>query len=157
MVMAQIAEAAAAGAAVDVGELLGSFMNDLACRAVMGKSSGRTTKQLRQLVADTSPLLGGFNVEEFFPFLARFGVLSKVVRAKSEMLRKKWDELLDGLIDGHESTYKPTTAAAAPASGLKDENEDEDFINILLSVRQEYGLTREAMKAILLVSSSHLT
>lgn len=152
MVMAQIAEAAAAGAAVDVGELLGSFMNDLACRAVMGKSSGRTTKQLRQLVADTSPLLGGFNVEEFFPFLARFGVLSKVVRAKSEMLRKKWDELLDGLIDGHESTYKPTTAAAAPASGLKDE--DDDFIHILLSVRQEYGLTREAMKAILLVSSS---
>lgn len=148
MVMAQIAEAAAAGAAVDVGELLGSFMNDLACRAVMGKSSGRTTKQLRQLVADTSPLLGGFNVEEFFPFLARFGVLSKVVRAKSEMLRKKWDELLDGLIDGHESTYKPTTAAAAPASGLKDE--DDDFIHILLSVRQEYGLTREAMKAILL-------
>ncbi|CAD6260385.1 unnamed protein product [Miscanthus lutarioriparius] len=147
-VMAQIAEAAAAGAAVDVGELLGSFMNDLACRAVMGKSSGRgRTKLLRELVADTSPLLGGFNVEEFFPLLARFGVLSKVVRAKSERLRKRWDELLDGLIDDHESMYEPM-AAASSASDLKDE--DEDFIHTLLSVRQEYGLTRESMKAILL-------
>jgi len=156
MVMTRIAEAAAAGAAVDVGELLGSFTNDLACRAVMGKSSGRIRSKLfRELIADTSPLLGGFNVEEFFPFLARFGVLSKVVRAKSERLRKRWDELLDGLIDDRESMYEMmAAAAAAPASELKDE--DEDFIHILLSVRQEYGLTRESMKAILLVSSSDL-
>jgi len=151
--MDQIAEAAAAGAAVDVGELLGSFTNDLACRAVMGKSSGRIrSKLLRELIADTSPLLGGFNVEEFFPFLARFGVLSKVVRAKSERLRKRWDELQDGLIDDRESMYEPM--AAASASDLKDE--DQDFIHILLSVRHEHGLTRESMKAILLVSSSDL-
>ncbi|RLM74669.1 indole-2-monooxygenase-like [Panicum miliaceum] len=147
-VMAQIGEAAAAGAAVDVGDLLGSFTNDLACRAVMGKSSSRNdgrSKLFRQLIVDTSPLLGGFNAEEFFPFLARFGVLSKVVRAKSERLRRRWDELLDGLIDDHESKHKPMAAA----SGQK-KDEDEDFINILLSVRQEYGLTREHIKAILL-------
>jgi len=159
-VMAEIAEAAAAaggGAAppvVDVGELLGSFTNDLACRAVMGKSSGRIrSKLLRQLIVDTSPLLGGFNVEEFFPFLARFGVLSKVVRAKSERLRKRWDELLDGLIDDRESMYEPM-AAAAPVSESELKDEDQDFIHILLSVRDEYGLSRESMKAILLVSSS---
>ena len=78
--MAKIGEAAAAGASVDVGGLLGSFMNSLACRAVMGKSSqneGRSMRKLFwQLVLDTSPLLGGFTAEEFFPLLARFGVLS---------------------------------------------------------------------------------
>ncbi|PAN38934.1 hypothetical protein GQ55_7G200000 [Panicum hallii var. hallii] len=150
MVMAKIGEAAGTGAAVDVGDLLGSFTNDLACRAVMGKSSSRNddrSKLFRQLVVDTSPLLGGFHVEEFFPFLARFGVLSRVVRAKSERLRRRWDELLDRLIDDHESKYKPTMAAAS-ASDQKDE--DDDFIHILLYVRQEYGLTREHMKAILL-------
>jgi len=153
MAMAKIGEAAAAGAAVDVSDLLGSFTNDLACRAVMGKSSSQNegrSKLFRQLVADTSPLLGGFNAEEFFPFLARFGVLSKVVRAKSERLRRRWDELLDRLIDDHESKNKPTVPAAAAASDPKDE--DDDFIHILLSVRHEYGLTREQMKAILLVS-----
>nr|CAB3487535.1 unnamed protein product [Digitaria exilis] len=147
-VMAKIGEAAAAGAAVDVGDLLISYTNDLACRAVMGKSSrddGRS-KLFRQLVVDTSPLLGGFNVEEFFPFLARFGMLSKVVRGKSERLRRRWDELLDRLIDDHESKRRPT--ATATAGGPKDE--DDDFIDVLLSVRHEYGLTREHMKAILL-------
>jgi hypothetical protein len=147
--MARIGEAAAAGAAVDVGDLLGSFTNDLACRAVMGKSSrneGRN-KLFRQLVVDTSPLLGGFNVEEFFPLLARFGVISKLVRAKSERLRRRWDELLDRLIDDHESKHEAMTAASDPG------DEDDDFIHVLLSVRHEYDLTRENMKAILLVSS----
>jgi len=145
-VMAKIGEAAGAGAAVDVGDLLGSFANDLACRAVMGKSSSRNEgrrKLFRQLVVDTSPLLGGFHVEEFFPFLARFGVLSRLVRAKSEILRRRWDELLDRLIDDHESKDESMAAASDP----KDE---DNFINVLLSVRQEYGLTRERIKAILL-------
>ncbi|OEL34238.1 indole-2-monooxygenase [Dichanthelium oligosanthes] len=145
-VMARISEAAAAGAAVDVGELLGSFANDLACRAVMGKSfrgEGRN-KLFRELVSDTSPLLAGFNVEEFFPFLSRFGVLSRMVRAKSERLRRRWDEQLDRLIEDHESSG----AAAAASTSSKDD--DDDFIDVLLSVRQEYGLTREHMKAMLL-------
>lgn len=146
--MARIGEAATAGAAVDVGELLGSFTNDLACRAVMGKSfrSEGRNKLLRELVRDTSPLLGGFNVEEFFPFLARFGVLSKVVRTKSERLRRRWDELLDGLIEDCESKYESAAAASDP------KDDDDDFMHVMLSVRQEYGLTREQMKGILLVS-----
>jgi len=146
-VMAKIGEAAGAGAAVDVGDLLGSFTNDLACRGVMGKTSSRNEglrKLFRQLVVDTSPLLGGFHVEEFFPFLARFGVLSRVVRAKSERLRRRWDELLDRLIDNHESKHEAMAAASDP------KEEDDDFIHVLLSIRQEYGLTREHTKAILL-------
>ncbi|KAL6653696.1 hypothetical protein ACP70R_008620 [Stipagrostis hirtigluma subsp. patula] len=136
MVMSQIGEAAAGGAAVDMSELLSCFTNDLACRAVMGKSfrSDGRNKLFRELVADTSPLIAGFNVEEFFPFLARFGVLSKVVRAKSERMKRRWDELLDSLISNHESKY--------------DTSED-DFIHILLSVREEYDLKKEQMKAIL--------
>ncbi|CAL5068708.1 unnamed protein product [Urochloa decumbens] len=145
MVMARIGEAAAAGAAVDMSDLLGSFINDLGCRAVMGKSfrSEGRNKLLRELIEDTSPLLAGFNVEEFFPFLARFGVLSKVVRTKSERLRRRWDELLDRLIEDHESKY----LAVALGDSSKD---DDDLIHVLLSVRQEYGLTRDQMKAILL-------
>jgi hypothetical protein len=92
---------------------------------VLGKSfrSEEGQNQLfRELVRDTTKLLGGFNVEDFFPFLARFGVLSKLVRDKSERLRRRWDELLDRLIEDHESKYE---APAVAASDLKD---DDDFI-----------------------------
>ncbi|CAL5068701.1 unnamed protein product [Urochloa decumbens] len=145
-VMGEIGEAAVAGVAVDVGDLLSAFTNDLACRAVMGESFRREgrNKQFRELVADTSPPLSGFNIEEFFPFLARFGVLSKVVRAKSERLRRRWDELLEPLIDDHERQYDAATATASDPKGFVD------FIHVLLSVREEYGLTREQMKALLL-------
>ncbi|GJN02439.1 hypothetical protein PR202_ga19789 [Eleusine coracana subsp. coracana] len=149
MVMSRIREAAAAGAAVDVGELLRSFTNDLACRAVMGKSfrTGGRNRLCRELVAETSPLLAGFNVEELFPFLARFGVLSKAVRAKSERVKRRWDELLDGLIQDHEHKYDDEQRDDTSASG---DTRDDDFVHVLLSVRDEYGLTRDQMKALLL-------
>jgi hypothetical protein len=74
-------------------------------------------------------------------------VLSKVVRVKSERLRRRWDELLDSLIEGHQRKYV--------AVGASDSSEDDDdLIHVVLSVRQEYGLTREQMKAILLVSTN---
>ncbi|KAL6650988.1 hypothetical protein ACP70R_009913 [Stipagrostis hirtigluma subsp. patula] len=145
--MARVGEAAAAGAAVDVGELLGSFTNDMACRAVMGRSfrSEGWNKQFRELVVDTSPLIAGFNVEEFFPFLARFGVVNRVIRTKSEKMRRRWDELLDRLIQDHESKYGEYNSSAS-----EPKDEEDDFIHVLLSVREEYGLTREQMKGILL-------
>jgi cytochrome P450 len=143
-VMGKIGGAAVAGAALNVAELLGSFTSDLACRAVMGesfRSEGRN-KLFRQLVVDTTPLLGGFNVEEFFPFLARFGVVSKAVRTKSERLRRRWDELLDRLIQDHENESHP-----------HPNKDGGDFIHVLLSFRHEYGLEKEHIKALLLVST----
>jgi cytochrome P450 len=144
-VMGQIGGAAVAGASLDVGELLASLTNDLACRAVMGESFRRDgrNKLLRQLVVDTSQLLGGFNIEEFFPFLARFGVVSKAVRAKSERLRRRWDELLDRLIQDHENESHP-----------HPNKDGGDFIHVLLSFRQEYGLEKEHLKGLLVVSTT---
>jgi cytochrome P450 len=143
-VMGKIGGAAVAGAALNVAELLRSFTSDLACRAVMGesfRSEGRN-KLFRQLVVDTTPLLGGFNVEEFFPFLARFGVVSKAVRTKSERLRRRWDELLDRLIQDHENDSHP-----------HPNKDGDDFIHVLISCRHEYGLEKEHIKALLLVST----
>ncbi|WVZ50339.1 hypothetical protein U9M48_001599 [Paspalum notatum var. saurae] len=120
-VVARIGEAAGAGVPVDVHELVGSFTNDLACRAVMGKSfrnQGRN-ELFREVAVGASALLGGFSIEEFFPFLARLGVLSNFVLAKSEGVRKRWDDLLDRLIDDIESKYKPMAAEAETASDVK--------------------------------------
>ena len=61
-----------------------------------------------------------------------------VVPAKAAKDRKRWDDLLDGLIDKH-------------ASKTVDGEHEEDFIDVLLSVQQEYSLTRDNIKAILMV------
>ncbi|WVZ49874.1 hypothetical protein U9M48_001197 [Paspalum notatum var. saurae] len=140
-VLTQIGKAAAMGEVVDMGELLSSFTNDMVCRAVAGRlfgSQGHNT-MFRKLTQDTSRLLGGFNVEEFFPVLARLGALSKAVRTKTERVKRRWDELLDKLIQDHESHNR--------SSG---NNDYDDFTYALLSAQHEYGLTRDHVKSILI-------
>uniref|UniRef100_A0A453DX59 Uncharacterized protein n=1 Tax=Aegilops tauschii subsp. strangulata TaxID=200361 RepID=A0A453DX59_AEGTS len=140
MAMAKINEAATASGTVDMSELLNSFSNDMACRIVSGKfflKDGRS-KLFRELINDTSRLLGGFNLEEYFPALGRVGVLKRAVCAKAERVRNRWADLLDKVIDDRVSKRKSAS-----------DHKDGDFVDILLSVQQEYDLTREHMKALL--------
>lgn len=53
-------------------------------------------------------------------------------------MRKRWDELLDRVIDDHE--------------GKLVEQQEPDFIEVLLSHQHEYGLTRDHLKAMLIVT-----
>ncbi|KAI4968821.1 hypothetical protein ZWY2020_046151 [Hordeum vulgare] len=140
MVMAKINEAATLGGVVDMSELLNSFTYDMACRIVLGESFLKEgpSKLFRDLTDDTSRLLGGFNMEDYFPALARVGVLKRVVCAKAETLRHRWAYLLDNVIDERVSKNKSAF-----------DHKGGDFIDILLSVQHEYGLTRDHMKALL--------
>ncbi|CAM0908634.1 unnamed protein product [Alopecurus aequalis] len=56
---------------------------------------------------------------------------------KAARHKKRWDDLLDDLIDKH--TSKPV-----------GEYEDEDFLDVLLSAQTKYNLTRHNIKAILM-------
>lgn len=139
MVMSKIIEATTTGHTVDMSELLYTFVNDMTCRIASRKffqKEGRS-KLLRDLINDSSRLLGGFNVEEYFPAFARAGLLRSAV-AKAESVRNRWADLLDKVIDDHMSEDKSTF-----------DQKDGDFVDILLSVQQEYDLTRERMKALL--------
>ncbi|XP_044974687.1 indole-2-monooxygenase-like [Hordeum vulgare subsp. vulgare] len=139
--MAKINEAAIASATVDMSELLNAFSNDMACRIVSGEfflKNGQS-KLFRELIEDSSRLLSGFNLEEYFPVLGRVGVLKRAVCAKAERVRDRWADLLDKVIDDRVSKLKSVSGC----------NKDADFVDILLSVQQEYDLTREHMKAIL--------
>uniref|UniRef100_A0ACD5V1J4 Uncharacterized protein n=1 Tax=Avena sativa TaxID=4498 RepID=A0ACD5V1J4_AVESA len=139
-VMGKIGKAAAAGEAVDMSELLHAFVNDLICRAVSGKAEG-LSKLFRELTDVNAALLGGFNILDFLPSLGRLELVRKVACAKALRVRNRWDQLLDKLIDDH--------------SRREDEDEDEDeaeqdFIDVLLSLQEEYGFTRDHIKAILI-------
>jgi hypothetical protein len=136
LVLAKVTDAAAMGTAVDVSELFIFFANDIVCQAVAGRlprEQGRN-QLFRELLETNAKLLGGFNLDDYFPSLARFDLVS----AKAVKHRKRWDDLLDRLIDEHKGK-------------MVVDGEDEDFIDVLLSVQQEYGLTRDNVKAILMV------
>ncbi|KAF0899598.1 hypothetical protein E2562_020790 [Oryza meyeriana var. granulata] len=103
--MARIDEAATARTAVDLSELLNWFTNDVVCHAVSGKffrEEGRN-QMFRELIEANSSLLGGFNLEDFFPSLARSTVVRRLLCAKAHDVNKRWDQLLDKLIDDHAS------------------------------------------------------
>ncbi|XP_051204291.1 indole-2-monooxygenase isoform X1 [Lolium perenne] len=140
MAMAKINEVATTGGTVDMSELLYSFSNNMACRIVSGNfflKEGQT-KLFRDLINDTSHVLGGFNLEECFPALARVGVLRRAICAKAERVRNRWADLLDKVINDRVSKKKSNF-----------DHKDADFVDILLSVQHEYDLTREHMKALL--------
>ncbi|KAF7054951.1 hypothetical protein CFC21_062533 [Triticum aestivum] len=136
LVLARLRAAAAdtARTAVDVSELFIYFANDVVCQAVLGRlprEAGRN-QMFRELLEIHCKLLGGFNLPDYFPILARLDM----VTAKAVKLKRRWDDVLDDLIDKH-------------ASKMANDDEEEDFIDVLLSVQQEYSLTRDNIKAIL--------
>lgn len=138
----RVRRAAAAREPVDMSELLHSFVNNLVCRAVSGKFSmeeGRN-RLFRELTDINAGLLGGFHIQDYFPSLGRIELVRKVACAKTRRVRKRWDDLLDKLIDDH----------AARMATHQDEDDDKDFIYVLLSLQKEYGLTRDHIKAILI-------
>lgn len=138
----------AAGTVLDMSEILVGYTNDNVCRAVLGQFHRRKDRNrlFRELTETNVALLGGFNLEDCFPRLAMVGVLRRMVCAKAERLRKRWDELFDELIDEHASSSKSS-------SGENEANTTADFIDVLLSLQEEYRLTRDNIKSILMVSS----
>jgi cytochrome P450 len=147
-VMDRISEAAAARAAVDLGETLNTYANDVVCRAVSGKffrAEGRN-KLFRELIEANSALVGGFNLEDYFPGLAKVHVLNRFVCKKAERMHRRWDELLEAIISDHEKN----SIHHGREDGI-DEQGESDFIDVLLSVQQEFhGITRDHIKAILM-------
>ncbi|VAI44023.1 unnamed protein product [Triticum turgidum subsp. durum] len=150
LVMAGIRGAAAAGAPVDMTRLLGSFTNDIACRAVSGKffrEEGRN-ELFREAIDGNVAAFGGFSVLDYFPGLAKVGVLARLVFAKTNQLKRKWDELLDKIIDDHVS--KASAQEQHPEHDQQEDQEETDFVDVLLDLQEGYNLTREHIKAILM-------
>lgn len=149
VVVDKIRRAAMTGAAVDLSEVLSSFTTDMVCRAVAGRSFrvDGLDKVFKDVMDASMAVLGGFNLENFYPGLAKVagGVLMWPGRRKAERLRDRWDEVLDKVIDQHASE----AAAGGPPATRRLES---DFTHVLLAAQEEYGLTRDGIKGIMAVS-----
>ncbi|KAB8107083.1 hypothetical protein EE612_041649 [Oryza sativa] len=155
--VAKLHEAAAAGAAVDMRELLGSFTNDVLCRAVCGKSSFRRegrNKLFMELAAGNADQYAGFNLEDYFPSLAKVDLLRRVVSADTKKLKEKWDSVLGDIVSEHEKKSSLRRDDQVQMDDDRDDDQEEqesDFVDILLDRQQEYNLTRHNIHAILMV------
>ncbi|KAJ1270554.1 hypothetical protein BS78_06G060900 [Paspalum vaginatum] len=156
LVVDKIVRAAAKHTAVDMSELLSKFTIDVMCRAVAGRSfrvEGRD-RVFRELIDQGMALMAGFNLENLYPGLAKAagGVLVRPARRKAERIRERWDELIDRLIDEHANEVA-ADGVPAVCHGAGDTSggdlQEFDFIHVLLSVQEEYGLTRDSIKGIL--------
>ncbi|GJN19619.1 hypothetical protein PR202_gb06914 [Eleusine coracana subsp. coracana] len=138
--MAKVSDAAMASKALDVSELLYGFTFDVMCRAAVSgrvvKADDDMSRLFRELINLTEKLIGGLNLEDYFPWLLRVGVFRRAVCAKADRLRKRWDELLDKVIDDHERNQA--------------QQHEHDFVDVLLSHQHEYGLTKDHLKALLI-------
>ncbi|KAL6655788.1 hypothetical protein ACP70R_006614 [Stipagrostis hirtigluma subsp. patula] len=147
LVIAKIQEAAALGTAVDISEMMNTFANDIVCRAVSGKffrEEGRN-KLFRELIEANSQLAGGFNLEDYFPGLAHsLAMFTRFMSNKIDEAHKRWDDLLEKIVCDHERRSSKHGHVAGA------EHQESDFIDVLLSVQQEYGITRDHIKAILM-------
>ncbi|XP_062192894.1 indole-2-monooxygenase-like [Phragmites australis] len=146
--VAKIRGAAAAGDALDLSALLKAYTNDVMCRAVSGRfffEDGRN-RQIPELTDVVKDVFGAFKPQDYFPALARVDVLSRSSLVNATALRNRWDKLFDALIDFHVHRLP----RHQDDDGGQEEEAESDFIDVMLSLREEYGLTRNHIKAILM-------
>ncbi|WVZ85225.1 hypothetical protein U9M48_032173 [Paspalum notatum var. saurae] len=149
----RIRRAAAAGEAVDLSEVLSSFTTDMVSRTVAGRlfREKGLDAVFKDVMHASMALLSGFSLENFYPGLAKVagGVLTWHRRRKAEKLRDRWDDILDKVIDDHAARMATTTAAAGAPPAADSDRHETDFTDVLLSVREEYGITTDGIKGIL--------
>ncbi|KAL6601321.1 hypothetical protein ACP70R_044541 [Stipagrostis hirtigluma subsp. patula] len=140
--VARARRAADAGEAVDMRELFQSYTNAVITRATTG-AAGATAERLKQLMGNSAALVAGFQAEDVLPDAA-----AKVVRwatgleKKLDDMAEAWDKFLSEIVAAH----KEKAAIAAVTE------EDEDFLDVLLRLREEgaagFELTDDRIKSI---------
>ncbi|XP_074580575.1 cytochrome P450 84A1-like [Curcuma longa] len=107
-----VAEKAAAGAAVNIGELSFKLTMRITYRAAFGtqqSSDARHQDEFIAIIAEFSKLFGEFNVADFFPWFSWFDPQGFNKRLK--VAREALDKFIDTIIDEHMANPKAPDAA----------------------------------------------
>jgi cytochrome P450 len=130
---------------VNLSELALLLANNIVCRVSFGKKyeSGedKSKSRFHEILRETQDLLGGFCIEDFFPWM---GWLNKFngLETRLEKNFRELDELYDKVIEEHLDQRRP-------------EPEHEDLVDVLLRVQkdpnQATALNSDQIKGVLTV------
>jgi len=67
---------------------------------------------------------------------------------KVDRTHERWDEVLENIISDHERR-----SFNYGRGDRAEQEEGADFVDVMLSVQQEYGITRDHIKAVLMVNN----
>nr|AGT16178.1 Cytochrome P450, E-class, group I [Saccharum hybrid cultivar R570]AGT16711.1 hypothetical protein SHCRBa_030_E01_F_60 [Saccharum hybrid cultivar R570] len=128
-VMAKLKKAMATGMAVEMSETMNTFANEIMCRVLSGKffKEDSRNKTFRELIEMNVALYAGFSLENYFPGLVNsLGIFTRMVSRKADETHERWDDVLENIISDHERRA--------------EQEESADFVDLMLSVQQEYDL-----------------
>ncbi|CAN6175103.1 unnamed protein product [Urochloa humidicola] len=138
--VAQARRAAVAGEAVELRELLYGYANAVVTRATAG-AAGATAEKMKQLMGNSAALVAGFQPEDVLPDApARFVRWASGLDKKIDDMAEAWDKFLSEIVAAHLE------------KGVGGEAEEgEDFLDVLLRLREEgvdgLELTDDRIKA----------
>ena len=140
----KISQVSLSSGVVNMSEVLNLFTSNILFKAISGKyfrEEGRTDV-ICKLIEENIIILGKFSISDFLPSLGWLDVIFGV-GGMAKRVAKRWDRVLDEIIDDH-------------ADRSKEMEEKTDFINVLLALQKdenmEFSLSREIIKAILQVT-----
>ncbi|KAG9451845.1 hypothetical protein H6P81_004749 [Aristolochia fimbriata] len=129
------------GVPINLSEALLFLTNRVTCRVALGKSyglgGGGERSRFHRLLAETEELSTAFFVADYFPYLGWVDFIT----GKHGRLRKAFldlDAFFEKVIDEHSGPIRSQIP------------EQEDFVDVLIKVKNELGLTRDHIKAVLM-------
>ncbi|KAK8956726.1 Cytochrome P450 84A1 [Platanthera zijinensis] len=106
-----LADKAAAGSPVNVGELVFSLTMNITFRAAFGSQSSRNEEEFLAILQEFSKLFGAFNIGDFIPWLRWFD--PNRINERLKKARVSLDRFIDAIIDHHRRNPKPVDAVDA--------------------------------------------
>ncbi|MQL81099.1 hypothetical protein Taro_013554 [Colocasia esculenta] len=124
------------GSVVDVSRMLSSFTCSFVCRATLGLSDMEEgmTREITELIGRTAAVVGGSQLETFFPGLAWLGKFTGMDARLSE-LAKRWQAVIRALEEA--ARHGECKGEGQPAQGKNDDD------------GTGFGRSSDGMKAVL--------
>ncbi|XP_047963690.1 salviol synthase-like [Salvia hispanica] len=128
------------GSAIDLSERLYMTSYDVIVRAAVNKAKTEQREMTVSILMQIVKLTSGFMLADLYPSVKLLPLITGA-RSKIRGMRRKLDEVLDGMIQQHR---------AAADDGDDDEAKFEGFLDILLRFEKDGTLTIDNVKAVLL-------
>ncbi|GAU28385.1 hypothetical protein TSUD_257130 [Trifolium subterraneum] len=127
------------GSVVNLTQKISLMTYGVTMRAAFGKKI-KHQQAFKLAIQETASLLGGFCIADLYPSVK---ILQRVNRSKTkiEKVHREIDMILQDIIDDHKSIHK-------------EDNKDEDLVDVLLKIQQEndhsqHPLTDDNLKPII--------